>query len=205
MAYKIQSIKCSNCHELIDANSTFCEKCGMPATNNPECPKCGNINTSHSKYCKKCGTRITPDSQDPLRVDGLPSKGISLFRVNNQLAIICAISSIMLFIGSILPWRQYILGSYNGVEEGWGIITLAFSIVVSVIILSNKQEKYFYDIIFWAGILSLMVISEEGYTILNANDDYVRLGTGLIISAIGALGVLIVGISLKLHPSQHDS
>lgn len=50
------SVTCPNCHETIDKDSLFCDKCGKKIK--IECPKCHTINDSDGKFCKKCGEEL---------------------------------------------------------------------------------------------------------------------------------------------------
>lgn len=54
----VEKIKCSNCNELVNANSKFCNSCGNKLTiDKVPCIKCNYELNKGSKFCPECGTK----------------------------------------------------------------------------------------------------------------------------------------------------
>lgn len=54
----VEKIKCSNCNELVNANSKFCNGCGNKLTiDKVPCIKCNFELNKGSKFCPECGTK----------------------------------------------------------------------------------------------------------------------------------------------------
>lgn len=57
-----QKIKCANCGEMLEPDSRFCNKCGIPveleSVSYISCPVCGTTLTKDSKFCSSCGSEL---------------------------------------------------------------------------------------------------------------------------------------------------
>lgn len=47
---------CPKCKKPIEANESFCSKCGAPLTK--KCASCGESNELKNEYCSKCGNKL---------------------------------------------------------------------------------------------------------------------------------------------------
>ena len=55
---KIRMIQCFKCHQLIDADSKFCNQCGTKLSREIKCNGCNNINLHDAIFCNNCGGKL---------------------------------------------------------------------------------------------------------------------------------------------------
>lgn len=107
------------------------------------------------------------------------------------------VGALMVFIGAFLPWASWGGFSASG-TEGDGIITLVFGIIVGALIYFRSWDSKNKAISSVIGLLVLAIGVYDASNIASVADAPfgigVEVGTGLYITVLGGLIVLLAGI-----------
>ena len=124
---------------------------------------------------------------------------------------ISTISSILIIVGCLLPWKELMLIKVRGYDIQTGGIVLAIGIVtlgISIFNILSKSESSKVAYNKFLGFIALSLLASEHFGLRqqlkesNLNPEVANIGIGIYISFLGSLGVLITDINLSAIKSK---
>lgn len=218
---------CPNCGTQVDDHLNFCPKCGKPlhSSSSQQTPPQQQAAAQQTPPQQQTASQQTPPQHQtpPNAYQHYNSYGVpptarhtgpfNFQRVRMDMLIL-SIASIMIILGSFLPWATAsafgFSASFNGMTgyggdyAGIGLIFLipgALDLVFALLSFSKPSRKIGFKVTILVLSIIMFFIASFFIVGMNAQDSYGvgQIGAGLVLIEIGSLIGIVMGILSIIH------